>query len=203
MTVTGADVVKQAMTHLGAHEDPMGSNRGIFVGDCQRATGCPGTGWPWCAGFVCRVAHEVGLTLPHRSCNAHALADYYPDVPLEHAKPGDVFDWNIGDGHTSIMIEKGDGWVKTIDGNWADAVTIVTHPANEIRRIWRIPGVDNTPPPKPHHHKPRWIVTTTSASGHTKVLFVAGRKRRLTRWLLHHTIDVIAPNGITIHRGKA
>ncbi len=74
------------------------------------------------------------------------------------------------------------------------------HQTSELRGIWRIPGVDNTPgPPKPT--LPPFVVAT-SASGERKLLFRAESKHRLINWLMHHVLFKIAPNGITISRAK-
>ena len=199
---TGAHIVEIAVGFKGKHEEPMGSNTGPFVEKCQHATFLAGTGWFWCAAFICYVAKEAGVPLAYNSASAHGLADHHASTKqtLASAMPGDVCDWNIGDGHTSILVSKQGTSVTTIDGNWADAVSQVDHPTSELRGIWRIPGVDNTPgPPKPT--LPPFVVATAAAGGR-KLLFRAQSKQRLINWLMHHVLFKIAPNGITISRAK-
>jgi len=205
--IPGTKVSQLAATHIGQAESPLGSNRGTFVEACQRATFLAGTGWPWCAAFVCYVAAQAGVRLSYASASANGLADHYVSqgcaVSINHAHGGDVADFNIGSGHTAIIeaVDLEHGVVHTIDGNWGDRVERVVHPISSIRRIWRIPGVA-AQGPAPHKPKlPPWVVAT-SAHGHRKIVFRASTKKGLLRWLRHHTIERIAPNGVTITRAK-
>ena len=203
MTVTGADIVARAKTHLGQHESPMGSNTGAFVESCQRCTFLAGTGWPWCAAFVCKVAKQCGVPLAYNGAGAHDLADHHQATAqtVATAQPGDVCDWNVGSGHTSILVSKqGSSWT-TIDGNWGDQVSETNHPVMELRKVWRIPGVSGAPAPPPRKRLPVFTVAT-SQHGQRKILFRARTKAGLTDWLIHHTLTRLAPNGITITRPK-
>lgn len=210
MSVTGAAVVAKAREFKGQHEEPMGSNTGAFVEACQHDTFLGGTGWPWCAAFVCHIAHLCGVSLaPNNSAGAHDLADRHRACWVTNRadwKPGMVVDYNEGSGHTGILtgVDLANGTVTSIDGNWGDSVTEHTMSISIIRAVWRIPGVENALVVKP---KPVPVfIVTTSRSGHRKVLFITrkehGGKRRLARWILRHSIARIAPNGITIRRGK-
>lgn len=206
MSVTGKRIVELARTHKGKTEIPPASNRGPFVEACQKATWLPGTGWPWCAAFVCYVAREAGVPLQFNSAGAHDIRDRYQKagfgVTLAEAKPGDVIDFNIGSGHTGILVAKSGGNVITVDGNWANAVTEHATSQSLVRGVWRIPGVETSkPPPEPKKKLPPFVVAT-SMSGHRKVLFT-GSKKGLVNWLTTHTLYRVAPNGITITRGKA
>jgi hypothetical protein len=184
--IPGERIVNRAHSFLGLHENPPGSNRGFFVEQCQRATFLSGSGWPWCAAFVCKVAQDCGVPLAYNGAGAHDLANHHPPVHLIDAKPGDVVDFLIGSGHTGILLSHGPpGFVTTIDGNWGDRVTQVQHPVNLVRKVWRIPGVDGTPHPK-RRRKPLWVVAT-SASGHRKVVLRAPHRRGVIRWLKHHS----------------
>ena len=60
-----------AHTQLGVHE--IGdSNSGPQVIEYQRATSEPGTGWPWCAAFVCWCVRELAKMRPGLlSCDVH------------------------------------------------------------------------------------------------------------------------------------
>jgi len=201
---TGTQIVAKARSYLGQHEVPMGSNSGPFVLACQRDTFLPGTGWPWCAAFICHVAAECGVRLAYASASAHDLADHHiASRQTSHtAVPGDVVDFNIGSGHTGILvaIHHAESSVTTIDGNCADKVSEVVHPLSVVRGFWRIPGVHAAPAPAPRR-LPLFTIAT-SASGHRKILFRARHKRRVVRWMMHHTLSRVAPNGITISRPK-
>lgn len=195
---TGGAIASKATAYKGHHEVPLGSNRGPFVSLCQNSTFLGGTGWPWCAAFVCKVAKDCGVPLAYNGAGAHDIADHHMAVSLATAHAGDVVDFNIGSGHTGILVSKGPpGFVTTIDGNWADAVVEVQHPVNVIRKVWRIPGVNGLPArPRARH---RWWVIATSASGHRVVLLRTPRRRGVLRWLHHHTL---LNHGITISRRK-
>jgi len=212
-TITGADVVKRARSYIGQHEDPLGSNTGWFVQECQRATFLAGTGWPWCAAFVCEVCKALHDSLaPNNSAGAHDLANrHQPWVPASAVKPGMVVDYNIGSGHTGIVtaIDLHTGTVTSCDGNWSDAVVEHSMPLSEVRAFWAIPGVTytTTPTPKPPVKKLPPFVVATSASGHRKILFTSpggtAGKKSLMAWLTAHSLAKLAPNGVTITRGKA
>lgn len=47
-----------AQVEVGVVESPKNSNRGKRVGEYQRATNLEGTGWPYCAAFVCWCIRE-------------------------------------------------------------------------------------------------------------------------------------------------
>ena len=49
-----------ATAEVGVREVPRNSNRGPRVLEYQRATNLSGTGWPWCAAFVCWCIREWG-----------------------------------------------------------------------------------------------------------------------------------------------
>ena len=48
-----------AQAEVGVREEPRDSNRGARVEEYQRATWLDGSGWPWCAAFVCWVIQQV------------------------------------------------------------------------------------------------------------------------------------------------
>jgi len=59
-----------AHTQVGVHE--VGDNSGPEVTAYQRATTEPGTGWPWCAAFVCWCVAQLAKLRPGLlSCDAH------------------------------------------------------------------------------------------------------------------------------------
>jgi hypothetical protein len=51
----------RAESQIGTSEAPRGSNRGARVQAYQASTTLPGTGWPWCAAFICWVWQEAGF----------------------------------------------------------------------------------------------------------------------------------------------
>ncbi|MET0465259.1 MAG: hypothetical protein ABW007_19010 [Chitinophagaceae bacterium] len=53
-------MVAIAKSMEGVRENPKNSNRGDQVEQFQRATDLPGTGWPYCAAFVCWVVQQWG-----------------------------------------------------------------------------------------------------------------------------------------------
>ena len=198
MSVTGAMIVKQARGYKGKTEVPAGSNTGPFVIACQRATFLAGTGWPWCAAFVCYVCKELGVPLAYNGAGAHDLADHHPPaVPVSEWAPGMVVDYGIGAGHTGILVSHTADTVTSVDGNWSDSVIEHTLPLSDVRKVWKIPGVSYgsaAPTQQPTQTKqPRWVVTT-GASG-SKRLF--RHKKGLIRFLQSHTF----PKGITIKKG--
>lgn len=201
-TVTGQQIVAWAKDRVGRSENPPGSNTGPFVQRCQSATFLAGTGWPWCAAFVCRDAAESKVPLAYNGAGAHDLADHHkPWVDAAHVEPGMVADYNIGTGHTGIVVsvDLHAGTVTSIDGNWADSVVEHTLPLSEVRAFWKIPGVTYTSGRVKHQPRPkrlpRWVATT-SASGHKKVVFQARKKRQVVTWMLSRAF----PHGVTIKR---
>jgi hypothetical protein len=215
MSLAGHDIVTKARSYRGLQEQPLGSNRGPFVQKCQADTFLAGTGWPWCAAFVCHVAKECGVPLAYNGAGAHDMADHHkPWVPMGQVHPGMVVDYAIGSGHTGIVtgIDLRSATLTSIDGNWSDAVVEHVMPLSDVRAVWMIPGVQygkvapptkapTTPPAKPTVPRKRVFVIATSASGHRKILFRAAKKRRILRWLQNHA-GRAALNGITITRPR-
>lgn len=55
-------MLRYAAGEVGVRETPRNSNRGKRVQQYQAATWLEGTGWPWCAAFICWLFKE---TLAH------------------------------------------------------------------------------------------------------------------------------------------
>jgi hypothetical protein len=53
-------LIALAIAEVGVREVPRNSNCGPRVLQYQRATNLTGTGWPWCAAFVCWCIREWG-----------------------------------------------------------------------------------------------------------------------------------------------
>jgi hypothetical protein len=212
MSVTGSRIVEVALSFKGRAEVPAGSNRGPFVQACQADTWLSGTGWPWCAAFVCHVARLCGVPLTGaNSAGAHDLANRHAAnwiTDKARWKPGMAVDYNLGSGHTGILIgvDLRAGVVTSCDGNFGDKVTVHTEPISLVRAVWAIPGVTYVTTPAPPvvvpKHLPPFVVST-SANGTRKVLFTAQKKAGLVAWLTSRSLAKIAPNGITIRRGRA
>lgn len=189
------------VANLGQHEQPPGSNRGVFVQQCQAATWLPGSGWPWCVAAWVKAWTTTGLKLPYLGAGAYQMLAWYQQhlprwvVPLAKAKPGAAVILNIGSGHCAMLEHPYDGGpvVHTIDGNWGDAVARVQHPAGQVRGC-----VDPVEAGKPAPARPPVYEVVTSASGHRKLVFASGARtvgrklpQLLNRW-----------GGVTITRRK-
>ena len=115
--------VAYAMSQLGVHETPWGSNRGHDVERYQSSTG--EYGQAWCASFFWYCWQKAGYKGP-TSAGAWNTTDYYGTRirGLQHAIPGDAVSFNIGKGHVGIYLSHTSTRVKTLDGNTNDQVAI-------------------------------------------------------------------------------
>lgn len=68
---------------IGTSERPRGSNSGQEVEAYQAATDLDGTGWPWCAAFVCWAIRVLSLKHPGLLPKGFAL----PRTALAHGFP--------------------------------------------------------------------------------------------------------------------
>lgn len=170
-----------ARKHLGEREHPDGSNTGPFVLECQRATWLGGTRWPWCAAFVVKGWRQAGFKLPYLGASAYAMLAWYRAhlpgwvVPLEKARPGAAVVFNIGAGHVALLAKpyaQTKPNVVTVGGNEGNAVREVTRHHSLVRGVVDPPEAGTAPTPKP----PLWEIAT-SASGHSKLLFVGGKSQ--------------------------
>jgi hypothetical protein len=198
------DSLSWAQRNVGQHEQPMGSNTGPFVRSCQAATWLSGTRWPWCIAFWVKAWRVAGVVLPYLGAGAYATLDWYRKhlpgwvVPASRARPGALVIFNIGTGHGGMLsrpFAETDPWIETVDGNIGDKVS------RNRRHISNVRGVIDPPeagaPPAPPVKKPVFEVVT-SASGHTKVVYVSGSKaisRKLGAILNRY-------GGVTIRRRK-
>lgn len=188
--------------NLGAHEQPMGSNTGPFVRECQAATWLAGTRWPWCAATIVKAWTVAGFKFPYRGASAYGLLDYYQKhlpkwvVAVSAAKPGAAVVFKIGAGHVAMLevpFAETEPLVQTIGGNEDDAVRRETRHVSLVRGVVDPIETGTVPPAKP----PIFEVVT-SASGHAKLVYVSGARaigrklpQLLNRW-----------GGITIRRHK-
>lgn len=189
--------------HVGEHEQPSGSNTGPFVRLCQAATWLPGSRWPWCVATWVKAWTVAGYKLPYKGAGAYTTFDWYRThcpawvVPLSKAKPGAAIVLNIGAGHLATLHKAyvSGGTIQTIDGNWGDKVAATTHRVQDIRGVIDPPEkqLGKFPVVKP----PLWEIVT-SASGHSKVVFV-GRKGVVAKRL---AAVFNARGGLTVRRHK-
>lgn len=57
-------MVELAASQVGVREHPKNSNRGKRVQEYQATTWLEGTGWPWCAAFICWLVREALFQVP-------------------------------------------------------------------------------------------------------------------------------------------
>jgi hypothetical protein len=180
-----------AQARARRHEIPLGSNRGPFVERCQHVTDLPGTGWPWCVAFFAAAwRYGAGVEIFYRAASAlgflEAARKAGHAVPLAKAEPGDAIIFKDGAGHCAMLRAKWTGGtvVETVDGNWADRVERVNHPASSVAGAIHLPDPRERRKTKPT--RPHLFEVTTSASGHRKRIYVGTRKAisgRLARLL--------------------
>ncbi len=113
-------------------EYPPGSNSGPRVREYQAATNLGGTGWPWCAAFVCWCYKQAGKALPYPTASVglfEAWAVKQGDM-VKRPFRGDIvcyrFDADNWPDHMGIVERVlalprfGKPWlVRTIEGNTA------------------------------------------------------------------------------------
>jgi len=122
-----ATLVRLALQEIGVRETPTNSNSGPRVRQYQAATWLDGSGWPWCAAFVCWLCREAGMPDSPRPQTAGAWdfetwARLRDDV-AQLLKPGtdqilagDILVLKIS--HIGLAADDEDGWsVRTIEGN--------------------------------------------------------------------------------------
>ena len=132
-----------ARREVGVVESPPGSNTGKRVLDYQRATSLEGTGWAWCAAFVCwcvrewlkdaEVLYALNFT-PEQAekwrpktaaaFGFHAWADEhriirFGDSMKNVLHTGDIMTFDMS--HVGIVVDDSGDFVTTIEGNTSDA----------------------------------------------------------------------------------
>lgn len=132
----GEKAAAYALTQVGVHETPWGSNRGADVHRYQSSTGAYNLAW--CASFVWYCWQKVGYK-GNVSANAWASTDGIgrPIHDLKAARVGDLVSFNIGDGHVGLYLSHDYHTVKTVDGNTSDQVSISERPVAQVHAISR------------------------------------------------------------------
>lgn len=144
-TDLGATALVLALTHVGQHEQPLGSNRGPQVSEWLKRTGGePGN--PWCASFACCMiedaAKQLGIPNPvPMTASSSALYRWAKGANrlVARPEPGDlalVIGGETGHYHTVICagVPSGDR-VQTIEGN-----SNMDGSANGVEVAHRAPG---------------------------------------------------------------
>ncbi len=128
--------VHAAMTQLGVHEKPMGSNGGPEVDVFTKAANGRVSHEAWCADFIYWCCLKAGIKLPKfyypRAVN---WAEYLPHTT--DPKLGDIVLFRFGSDHHLARFL---GWdnlpngkaVRTIDGNSQDCVRIAVRPLSNV-----------------------------------------------------------------------
>lgn len=146
--------------------------------------------WQWCL-------KQAGFKMPYLGAGAYALGQWARDnhwsTTLAHAIPGDGLVIHEGAGHLAVYLSHTGSKVHTVNGNWGDAVALWDFDKSEIQTVVHIHEKGIVPRPKP----PLWEVVT-SASGHSKVVFV-GTHSQLAKVL---AALFNRYGGITIRRRK-
>ena len=119
-----------ARSKVGVREVPKNSNRGSDVEEFQRATWLDGSGWAWCAAFVCWVVKQIqdrGVDLKFKRPLTAGAWDFErwareQTLPVKLHKPrtkikkGDIVVFTFS--HIGIAVEdEANGYVKTVEGN--------------------------------------------------------------------------------------
>jgi hypothetical protein len=120
-------LVASLRTKNGVREIPRNSNRGPDVEEFQRATWLEGTGWAWCAAFVCWGMRELEKQIDYpferpRTAGAWDFENWARQQGLKLFKPvgtikkGDIVIFTFS--HIGVAIaDEQDGYVQTIEGN--------------------------------------------------------------------------------------
>lgn len=132
----GDKAVAYAMTQVGVHESPWGSNEGKDVRRYQSSTGAFGE--PWCASFVSYCWQHAGYDGPV-SAGAWNLTDRcgVGVADVQHAKPGDAVSFDEGTGHVGMFLAIIGTDVRTVDGNTNNQVAVRDRPISLIHSISR------------------------------------------------------------------
>jgi hypothetical protein len=127
----GETALRIARGYVGQHEQPLGSNRGPFVDECNRIAGVP-AGSFWCMAFVYRcvteAVTELGLSaipMP-RTASCSALYRWARDNGrlVSRPEPGDIFlciGGELGHYHTGFVVKLlANERFSTVEGNSND-----------------------------------------------------------------------------------
>jgi hypothetical protein len=161
-TSMAAAIVRNAEEEIGTKEQG-GNNRGKRVQEYQAATWLEGTGWAWCAAFVCFVLRdaiaEFGAVPWKRPLtagaydfenwakqNAAAGVQLFKPARKTKIKAGDIVVFNISHIGIAVKDQASDGSVETVEGNTGpeggrdgDGVWRKNRHVSEFRAVIRVP----------------------------------------------------------------
>lgn len=140
--LTMADkAVAYAVSQVGVHESPWGSNRGEDVHRYQSSTGAYGEAW--CASFAWYCWQKAGYTGP-TSAGAWDSTDNHGKriATIAKAIPGDFVSLDGGEGHVGILLKRNVSarTVTLCAGNTGDSVKEKDYPIASIHSICRPKG---------------------------------------------------------------
>lgn len=117
-------VCKEALSLVGIHEEPKGSNEGAQVREIQSSTGAYGE--PWCVSTVQYVWKKtLHSTWAMDTANAYYLETYAKKFGCTIPRPvaGCAVVYHLGEGHAGTVVRvNGNGTFWAVEGNWGDAV---------------------------------------------------------------------------------
>lgn len=126
-TTVGAELVRVLSREIGIREVPKNSNRGPQVEQYQRATWLEGSGWAWCAAFICwglkqiDDKHKLPFDRP-RTAGAWDFENWARQEDLKLFKPkstikaGDIVVYTFS--HIGLAIEdEKNGKFQAVEGN--------------------------------------------------------------------------------------
>lgn len=132
----GDKAAAYALSQVGVHESPWGSNRGADVHRYQSSTGAYGAAW--CASFFWYCWQRAGYTGATSAGAWNTTDSYGTRIPsIGHALPGDGVSFNVGDGHIGMYLSHTKTTVRTCDGNTSDQVAVRDRPISSIHSICR------------------------------------------------------------------
>lgn len=124
-------LIEVLLAEEGVREVPKNSNSGPRVREYQQATWLDGTGWPWCAAFLCWGLQQVEATLGGQgqlgfirpqTAGAWDFENWARQQGLKLFKPksvvraGDIICFTFS--HIGLAVEdEKNGSVKTVEGN--------------------------------------------------------------------------------------
>ena len=156
-------IVELALTQVGMHEVPHGSNSGTTIQMYQRETSLGGTGWSWCAAFQCWLVARLQACQPEKfghfqrptTAAAFGFADWGRTVGGAVFAPGSLrYQPQRGDfvvytfSHIGLLSHLVDASHFTaVEGNTnddgsADGEAVFNHPRrlNSVRWFVRLPS---------------------------------------------------------------
>ena len=180
----GEKVAKVALGEVGVAESPPGSNSGMKVRAYQMSTDLGGTGWPWCGAFVSwcyKMAHCPDDNLTSASTQLTYETAVQKGAIIKAPKIGAMICWPGT--HIGIVVENlGGGFVRTVEGNSSDAVSVRTRNIRDGKCVLIAPvairNEINSPAPRMYYierldAKPKllgpWLLKATRDKNYNKL----------------------------------